>query len=181
MTMRGCILCAMEEEEDRLVPTDYVVESIKADLATAAPSRRNRIFEAIAIAALGGIPWVGGVIAAAAEAAHKIKSGEETAEKDSLLREWLQEHQQRLLALHATLDEMARRLEGFGETMEERITSEDYLTLVRIDRAKFMLKEYGSSLKEVAANCGFHDVAYFCRVFRRITKVTPTTYRLNGL
>ena len=57
----------------------------------------------------------------------------------------------------------------------------DYLTLVRIDRAKFMLKEYGSSLKEIAAHCGYHDVAYFCRVFRRITKITPTEYRLKGL
>jgi hypothetical protein len=121
----------MEQEGDKLLPTDYVVESIKADLSTAESSRRRRIFEAIAIAAVGSIPWVGGVIAAASEAAHKIKTGEETAEKDSLLQEWLQEHQQRLLALHATLLEMARRLEGFGEAMEERITSEDYLTLVR--------------------------------------------------
>lgn len=57
----------------------------------------------------------------------------------------------------------------------------DYVTLVRIDRAKFMLKEYGSSLKEIAAHCGYQDVAYFCRVFRRVTKVTPTEYRLKGL
>jgi AraC-like DNA-binding protein len=57
----------------------------------------------------------------------------------------------------------------------------DYLTLVRIDRAKFMLREYGSSLKEIAAHCGYRDVAYFCRVFRRITKITPTEYRLKGL
>ena len=57
----------------------------------------------------------------------------------------------------------------------------DYLTRVRIDRAKFMLKEYGSTLKEIAIGCGYHDVAYFCRVFRRMTKVTPTEYRLQGL
>lgn len=57
----------------------------------------------------------------------------------------------------------------------------DYLTRVRIDRAKFMLREYDAPLKEIAANCGYHDVAYFCRAFRRITKVTPTEYRLRGL
>lgn len=57
----------------------------------------------------------------------------------------------------------------------------DYLTLVRIDRAKFMLKEYSNPLKEIAASCGYHDVAYFCRVFHRITKITPTEYRLRGL
>ncbi|MBK8267227.1 MAG: helix-turn-helix transcriptional regulator [Planctomycetes bacterium] len=53
----------------------------------------------------------------------------------------------------------------------------DYLTLVRIDRAKFMLRQYNSPLKEVAANCGYHDLAYFCRVFRKATKTTPTEFR----
>jgi len=57
----------------------------------------------------------------------------------------------------------------------------DYLTLVRIDRAKFMLKTYNSPLKEIALNCGYHDLAYFCRVFKATTKVTPTDYRLEGL
>lgn len=57
----------------------------------------------------------------------------------------------------------------------------DYLTLVRIERAKLLLKNYDMAVKEVAANCGFNDVAYFCRVFRQITKVTPVAYRLRGL
>ncbi len=121
----------MEEEKDKLISTDYVVESIKADLASGTSSRRRIILEAIGIAALGSIPWIGGVVAAAADAAHKIKSGEESAETDRLLMEWLEEHQQKLAALRATLNEMAGRLEGFGQEMEERITSEDYLTLVR--------------------------------------------------
>lgn len=56
----------------------------------------------------------------------------------------------------------------------------DYLTLVRIDRAKFMLKQYKTPLKEIAAGCGYQDLAYFCRVFRRITRLTPTEYRLDG-
>jgi hypothetical protein len=120
-----------EEEKNKLISTDYVVESIKVDLVAATPSRRKRILEAIGLAALGSIPWVGGVIAAASIAADKIKSGEETAEKDRLQQEWLQEHQGKLVALRFTLDEMAGRLEGFGEAVEERITGEDYLTLVR--------------------------------------------------
>lgn len=57
----------------------------------------------------------------------------------------------------------------------------DYLTLVRIDRAKLLLRNYDMAVKEVAANCGFNDVAYFCRVFRQVTKVTPLAYRLRGL
>jgi GTPase SAR1 family protein len=47
------------------------------------------------------------------------------------LREWLEEHYAKLRLLQATLQEMAARLEGFGDAVENRILSEDYLQLVR--------------------------------------------------
>jgi len=53
----------------------------------------------------------------------------------------------------------------------------DYVNLVRVNRAKFMLRTYRMTLKEIAAKCGFSDIAYFCRVFKKVSKVTPTTYR----
>jgi AraC-like DNA-binding protein len=53
----------------------------------------------------------------------------------------------------------------------------DYVNLVRINRAKFMLRNYGMPLKEVSAGCGYTDVAYFCRAFKKISKATPTQYR----
>jgi YesN/AraC family two-component response regulator len=56
----------------------------------------------------------------------------------------------------------------------------DYLNLVRVNRAKFMLQNYGMTLKEIAANCGYSDPAYFCRVFRKICKITPTEYRAQS-
>jgi YesN/AraC family two-component response regulator len=49
--------------------------------------------------------------------------------------------------------------------------------MVRVNRAKFMLQNYGMSVKEIAANCGYSDAAYFCRVFRKITNLTPLQYR----
>ena len=56
----------------------------------------------------------------------------------------------------------------------------DYLTWVRIDRAKFLLRQHaGLTLDEVAASCGFNETGYFCRVFKRRTKLTPTAYRLQ--
>lgn len=62
---------------------------------------------------------------------------------------------------------------------EGQMRLSDYLTLVRVGRAKLLLKHYDMPVKEVAANCGFNDVAYFCRVFRQVTKVSPTAYRLR--
>jgi AraC-like DNA-binding protein len=57
----------------------------------------------------------------------------------------------------------------------------DYLNRARINRAKFILANYDVPLKEVAADCGYSDTAYFCRVFKAIAKATPTQYRDRGL
>ena len=57
----------------------------------------------------------------------------------------------------------------------------EYLTWVRIDRAKFLLRQHVSlTLDEVASSCGFNDTGYFCRIFKRKTKLTPTLYRLQS-
>lgn len=56
----------------------------------------------------------------------------------------------------------------------------DYLNLVRVNRAKFMLQNYSMTLKEIAASCCYSDPAYFCRVFKKVCKVTPTEYRANN-
>jgi AraC-like DNA-binding protein len=56
----------------------------------------------------------------------------------------------------------------------------DYLNLVRVNRAKFMLQNYSLTLKEIAASCCYSDAAYFCRVFKKVCKVTPTEYRANN-
>jgi AraC-like DNA-binding protein len=53
----------------------------------------------------------------------------------------------------------------------------DYLTHVRIARAKYLLCNYNLKLEDVAARSGFRDAAYFCRVFKRLTKTTPVDYR----
>jgi AraC-like DNA-binding protein len=57
----------------------------------------------------------------------------------------------------------------------------DYLTWVRLDRAKYMLRNHEQKLSEVAKTCGFSDIGYFCRVFKRKTKLTPTAYRLQKI
>jgi len=57
------------------------------------------------------------------------------------------------------------------------MTLADYITWVRIDRAKFMLRKYSFRLHDVATRCGFQDVNYFFRVFKNKTGRTPSEYR----
>ncbi|HWQ09261.1 MAG TPA: AraC family transcriptional regulator [Holophaga sp.] len=55
-----------------------------------------------------------------------------------------------------------------------------YLNLVRVSRAKALLRQ-GGSLAEVALACGYCDQSHLNRWFRRITGLTPRQYQLGGL
>ena len=55
----------------------------------------------------------------------------------------------------------------------------DYINYVRINRAKFLLKNYDLSLSQIAKRCGYNDVVYFCRIFKKITKRTPKQYQFQ--
>ena len=117
----------MSDEQDEIVKTDEVIDSIRAELEKVSPSRRQRILEAIALAALGSVPWVGGVLAAAAT----FKFDDSGVRGDKLRNQWLLEHHEKLRRLRATLDEMGTRFERIGDEIDDRIESEDYLALVR--------------------------------------------------
>lgn len=60
-----------------------------------------------------------------------------------------------------------------GSTMGE------YVNRVRIEEAENLLKSTGMYITEVALSCGFSDVNYFCRVFKKYKKMTPSEYRKN--
>ena len=57
----------------------------------------------------------------------------------------------------------------------------DYLTHVRIARGKYLLCNYNLKLEDVAIRSGFRDAPYFCRVFKRLTRITPLEYRTRML
>jgi AraC-like DNA-binding protein len=61
--------------------------------------------------------------------------------------------------------------------LQGHMTLADYITWVRMERAKFMLKRYDFKLQEVATRCGYQDHNYFFRVFKSKTGQTPTQYR----
>ena len=52
-----------------------------------------------------------------------------------------------------------------------------YLQTVRIKQAKQLLHRPQYSLEVIAALCGFSGANYFCKVFKKETGETPTTWR----
>ncbi|WP_169083360.1 response regulator [Paenibacillus sp. PL91] len=53
----------------------------------------------------------------------------------------------------------------------------DYVTALRIDKAKALMASGELSLKEVCFEVGYNDPNYFSRVFKKVTGVTPSDYR----
>ena len=53
----------------------------------------------------------------------------------------------------------------------------DFITKVRVDRAKVMLQDPDYTVVQIAAEVGYQDASYFCRVFRHTMDMTPKQYR----
>ena len=53
----------------------------------------------------------------------------------------------------------------------------NYLTKVRIDKAKVLLKDVGFNIKEVGKSVGYADSNYFTKVFKRSIGISPSEYR----
>jgi len=61
--------------------------------------------------------------------------------------------------------------EAFGSSPAQKLIT------YRIGRARGLLHDDNRPISEIARMCGFSYQSYFCRVFKRITKQTPSQYR----
>ena len=53
----------------------------------------------------------------------------------------------------------------------------EYLTRVRMEAAKELLRKTGFRQAEVAARTGYHDVKHFARVFKKYVGISAAEYR----
>lgn len=53
----------------------------------------------------------------------------------------------------------------------------NYLTKIRMDRAKLLLKDVSFNIKEVGKSVGYADSNYFTKVFKRSIGMSPSEYR----
>jgi len=82
-------------------------------------------------AALGGIPWVGGAIAASSALHAEIEQGR----VNEMMGRWLDEHREKINLLGNAIQQIADRLDQFeGEVaveVDRRLNDDQYLALVR--------------------------------------------------
>ena len=62
-------------------------------------------------------------------------------------------------------------------TEQTGLTPHRYLTAVRLNAAKFLLKTTSVPVKEIGFSCGFGSESSFCTTFRKWEHVTPSEYR----
>jgi hypothetical protein len=103
-----------------------LIEPSQDSLVSKLGAGQSHKYARFVVAALGSIPWVGGFIAASA-----ALSGErEQQEINNLQRLWLEEHKKKIQDLQKTLVDIFSRLDNFGDEVEQRIESPEYLALV---------------------------------------------------
>jgi AraC family transcriptional regulator len=82
-----------------------------------------------------------------------------------------------------TLSELAREAGLSAAYFSQRFklstgtSPHQYLLRLRICKAKKLLEESESPVIDIAAECGFQTQQHFARIFRRLTKRSPTEYR----
>jgi YesN/AraC family two-component response regulator len=52
-----------------------------------------------------------------------------------------------------------------------------YVNVMRIDEAKRLLFKNGLNISDVATQVGFNDLSSFCKHFKRLTGMSPTTFK----
>jgi len=67
----------------------------------------------------------------------------------------------------------------FSHILKEEmgLTFVEYLTRVRIRRAKQLLLSTNRSISRIALDVGYRDQSYFTKVFRKVEGITPTDFR----
>ena len=57
----------------------------------------------------------------------------------------------------------------------------DYLTGLRLEKAKELLCSLDLSISEIAERCGYEDPSHFSRVFKKAQGIPPSVYRRQAL
>ncbi|MFZ5968489.1 MAG: response regulator [Bacillota bacterium] len=84
-----------------------------------------------------------------------------------------------------SLDDVAKEMNMsyhyFSKFFKESVGKNfvDYLTDLRIEKSKEMLKDPAISVKEICYEIGYSDPNYFSKIFKKVTGMTPTEYRTN--
>ncbi len=104
-------------------------------------------------------------------------------EKANNVIEQAKEYIQKHFNKDISLDEVSREVDispyYFSKIFKDSTGKNfiEYLTEIRIERAKELLTSSNHSMKEICASVGYSDPNYFSRAFKKNVGITPTEYK----
>jgi len=92
---------------------------------------------------------------------------------------YIESHYARSISLEDVANQIQLSPYYFSKVFKERMgmTYIDYLTKIRIEQAKLLMRSTDKSQKEICFEVGYRDPNYFSRVFKKWTHMSPTEYR----
>lgn len=111
---------------------------------------------------------------------------EHQSRKSSLDLKDVKDHIDRYYREQITLDSISKLFLVTKEHMSRsfkkayNVTLNDYITALRMEKARELIVEESVEIKQVAFLCGYSDLAYFYRVFKKHFGTPPGKMRLNG-
>lgn len=92
---------------------------------------------------------------------------------------WIQENSKEDLTLERTAEHFFFNPSYFSTLIKSRTgrTFSDHVTEARMRRAKELLAANRLKIYEIAAECGYQDTKYFCRVFKKQNGMSPEAYK----
>ncbi len=85
-----------------------------------------------------------------------------------------------------SLDELAAQVflskDYFSRLFRETtgMPTSAFLQKIRVEEACSLLSSTNIAIKDVALQCGFHDIKYFYSIFKKLTGLTPRQYRIDS-
>lgn len=97
------------------------------------------------------------------------------------LAAWLQKHMAEDITLQSLAEEFHLNSSYISQLFKNELGMKyhDYLTKLRMDRAKTLLASTGKSISEVSGEVGFRDYRVFTKVFKSVEGESPSAFR-NG-
>lgn len=95
---------------------------------------------------------------------------------------YMNAHYAKEITLAALADHVGYSHSHFSKVFKEEMGCgfRVYLNQLRVEKSKPLLLSGVASISEICSMCGFEDQSYYCKVFKKVTGVTPDKFRKQG-
>lgn len=109
--------------------------------------------------------------------------GSLAAWQEKAAREFMRANLDRALSISTIAAAVSLSPNHFSQQFKQAtgLSPLQYLTRLRVDRAKELLGDHSLSVKAVAKLCGFCDHSHFTKVFSKLTGLTPKDWRATNI